>query len=338
MRTVRVVVVRGEHRLAGEGAAVSAANAFLAHLGSRGYSAATVRGYAYDLVSFCRFCSERSLSLDAVTPQDCFSWLEWQRRARPGAGPPAAVTMNRRVAALRDLYEHAVISGLCPTSPVPNARRSGGLRARGMLGHLSRRDRGGGRLVRQPSRLPETLSTAEVSAFLVDLGTSRDRAITLAMVSGGLRASEVRRLRLADVDFGQQRLRVLGKGAKERVVPVEGAFFVELAAYLHAERPQGCTAPECFVVLHGPTRGRPMSEDALRKVFRLHRERSGAVRVRPHRLRHTYASDLVAAGLEPLVLQALMGHASLEATTRYVHLSPEWLADEYTRARRRARR
>lgn len=336
MSTVRVVVVRGGHGLFGEGATVSAANAFLAHLVSRGYSAATVRGYAYDLVSFCRFCSERSLSLDTVTSQDCFSWLEWQRRERPGTRPPAAVTMNRRVAALRGLYEHAVISGLCDKSPVPNARRSGGLRARGMLGHLSRRDRGGGRLIRQPSKLPETLSRTEVSAFLLDLCTARDRAITLAMVSGGLRACEVRRLLLADVDFGQQRLRVLGKGAKERVVPVEGAFFVELAAYLRAERPKGCSVPECFVVLHGPTRGRAMSEDALRKIFRIHRERSGAVRVRPHRLRHTYASDLVAAEIRPLVLQALMGHASLEATTRYVHLSPESLAAEYTQARRRA--
>lgn len=327
----------GHHRLVGEGSVVEAVNAFLGHLETRGFSPATVRGYAYDLVSFCRFCSETSLSLTEVRPKDCFAWLEWQRRPRPGDRPPSAVTMNRRVAALRGLYEHAVINGTCATSPVPDARRSGGLRARGLLGHLGRRDRGGGRLVRQPSRLPETLSPAEVNAFLSDLGTRRDRAITLAMVGGGLRASEVRRLRLADVDFGQQRLRVLGKGAKERVVPVDRTFFSELAAYLQSERPPGCKAAECFVVLHGPTRGRAMSEDAMRKIFRVHRQRSGAVRVRPHRLRHTFASDLVVAGLDPLVLQALMGHSSLEATSRYVHLSPEWLAAEYARARARTR-
>jgi integrase/recombinase XerC len=332
--TIFVASVSGTYRIVGDGRLIDATNAFLGHLGSRGYSPITVRGYAYDLLSFCRFCAERSLVLEDVRPRDCFAWLEWQRAPRrPGVRSPAAATMNRRVAALRGLFEHAVISGLCPLSPVPSARRSGGLRARprGMLAHLAGRERAGGRLVRQPARLPEVLSEVEVRAFLCDLGTHRDRAMTLAMVAGGLRAAEVRRLRLVDIDFGQRRLRVLGKGAKERVVPLDRAFFSELAAYLHAERPAGCRAPECFVVLHGPTRGQPMSEDALRKVFRLHRERSGAVRVRPHRLRHTYASDLVGAGLDPLVLQALMGHASLEATTRYVHLSPDWLAAEYAR-------
>lgn len=338
MSTISVTVVSGTHRIAGDGQIVDVANGFLAHLGSRGYSPMTVRGYAYDLLSFCRFCAERSLLLEAVRPQDCFAWLEWQRAFRgPGARAPAAVTMNRRVAAVRGLFQYAVVSGRCATSPVPDARRSGGLRVRprGMLGHLPRRDRAGGRLVRQASKLPETLSTAEVSAFFCDLDTHRDRAITLAMVTGGLRASEVRRLRLADVDFGQCRLRVMGKGSKERVVPAERSFFSELAAYLQSERPAGCSAQECFVVLHGPTRGQAMSEDAVRKIFRFHRERSGALRVRPHRLRHTYASDLVTAGLDPLVLQALMGHASLEATTRYVNLSPDWLAAEYTRVRSR---
>jgi integrase/recombinase XerC len=315
---------------------MEAANAFLGHLEARGYSPATVRGYAYDLVCFCRFCNERSLSLGDITPAECFAWLEWQRtvRRRSGGRTPAATTMNRRVAALRGLFEHAVISGRCPTNPVPAGRRSAGLRARGMLGHLARRDRGGGRLVRQQKKLPEALSPAEVAAFLADLETHRDRAVTLAMVAGGLRSCEVRSLRLGDIDFGLGRLRVLGKGGKERVVPVDHGFFTELAAYLHAERPPGCRAQECFVVLHGPTRGRPMGEDTLRKIFRVHRERSGAVRVRPHRLRHTYASDLVSAGMDVVVLQALMGHASIDMTTRYVHLSPAALAVDYERARR----
>jgi site-specific recombinase XerD len=328
---VAVISSGGRHRLEGAGPVVEAGNAFLHHLESRGYSPATVRGYAHDLLSFCRFCQERSLSLTEVTPADCFSWLEWQKSV--GRRSPAASTMNRRVAAVRGLYEHAVISGSCAVSPVPNPRRAGGLRARGMLGHLPRRDRGGGALVRQQKRLPEALSPAEVGAFLADLDTHRDRAITLALVTGGLRSCEVRRLRLRDVDFGLRQLRVLGKGGRERVVPADHGFFTEVAAYLASERPAGCAAPECFVVLHGPTRGRPISEDGLRKIFRVHRQRSGAVRVRPHRLRHTYASELVGVGgMDVVVLQALMGHASIESTTRYVHLSPSVLAAEYERA------
>ena len=76
-----------------------------------------------------------------------------------------------------------------------------------------------------------------------------------------------------------------------------------------------------------------MTEAGLRKVFRTHRDRSGATRVRPHRLRHTYGTELAAAGVDLLVLRELMGHASPETTARYVHLSSEMLASEFAAAR-----
>jgi integrase/recombinase XerC len=169
--------------------------------------------------------------------------------------------------------------------------------------------------------------------FLTDLETHRDRAMVLAMLLGGLRAGEVRSLRLADVDMGLGRVRVVGKGGRERVVPIDRSFFAECAAYLRTERPAGCRTEECFVVLRGPTRGGPLSEAGLRKIFRTHRERSGAVRVRPHRLRHTYGTELAAAGMDLLVLRELMGHRSPETTALYVHLSNETLAAEYAAAR-----
>jgi len=90
------------------------------------------------------------------------------------------------------------------------------------------------------------------------------------------------------VDMGLRRVRVTGKGGKERVVPVDAAFFAELAAYLREERPASCRTAECFVVLRGPTAGQPLTEAGLRRIFRTHRLASGALRVRPHRLRHTY--------------------------------------------------
>src|SRR5690606_8216152 len=112
-------------------------------------------------------------------------------------------TMNQRVAALRGLFEFAVLSGVRTDSPVPTARRSSGMRAkrRGLLGHIATgRPRGGGRLVREQRRLPEALDPEDISEFFCDLDTHRDRAIVLAMLLGGLRAGEVRSLRLADVD------------------------------------------------------------------------------------------------------------------------------------------
>ncbi len=276
---------------------------------------------------------------------DMFAWVDWQgartsaststvtRLAAPTAAP---ATINRRVAAVRAMFEFLVMSGAVMTNPVPAPRRGQGLRpaARGMLGHLGRaRARGGGRFVREQRRLPESLELDDVQAFLADLRTQRDRAMVLAMLLGGLRSAEVRGLLLRDVDQGRRRLRVVGKGGRERVVPVDPAFFAELAAYLRHERPARLSRPQCFVVLRGPTTGAAVSEAGLRAVFRRHRSSSGAMRVRPHRLRHTYGTELAAAGIDLLVLRELMGHVSPETTSRYVHLSTEHLAAEYAAAR-----
>jgi site-specific recombinase XerD len=126
---------------------------------------------------------------------------------------------------------------------------------------------------------------------------------------------------------------VTGKGGRERVVPVDRAFFTELAGYLRDERPEGCATPQCFVVLRGPSAGGPLTEAGMRSVFRTHRARSGALRVRSHRLRHSYGTELAAAGIDLLVLRELMGHASPETTAGYVHLSVAMLATEYAAAR-----
>jgi transposase len=106
-----------------------------------------------------------------------------------------------------------------------------------------------------PRLLPESLSASDIDAFIATLVTHRDRATVLAMLLGGLRSAEVRRLLLADVDMGRRRLRVIGKGVKERHVPVDAAFFTELAAYLRWERQPVLARPQCFVVLRGPTTG-----------------------------------------------------------------------------------
>ena len=299
------------------------------------------------MLNFLRFLAARNARLADVVATDLFDYLDWQQHPPGTAGQTVVrlgaargampATMNRRIAAVRGLFEFAVMTGARADNPVPAARPFSGLRAsrRGLLGHIGPgRPRAGGRLVRQPQRLPESLEPDDVTAFVANLRTFRDRAITLVMLLGGLRAAEVRSLRLADVDMGMRRVRVRGK---ERVVPVDGAFFAELAAYLRDERPAGCRTPECFVVLRGPTAGQPLTEAGLRRIFRTHRASSGALRVRPHRLRHTYGTELACAGIDLLALRELMGHANPETTAAYVHLSPETLAAEYARARAAAR-
>lgn len=335
----------GVHRLAGDVGLVEIGNRWLGHLEVRQFSAATVRGYAYDLVCLARFLDEAVIGWAELVPSDVFDWLEWQARPRPvtgrvvrlGEGRGAApATMNRRVAAARGMFEYAVMCGEVAVNPVPAPRRSTGLRARrgGLLGHVQpRRPAAPARLVRQDRPLPESLEADDIAAFVADLNTHRDRSIVLAMLLGGLRASEVRTLRLADMNMGMRQVTVTGKGSKQRVVPIDRAFFAEVRAYLDRERPGGLSTPECFVVLRGPTTGKAMTEAGLRKIFRVHRSRTGAVRVRPHRLRHTFGTDLAAAGIDLLVLRDLMGHAHVETTAAYVHLAPETIAAEWARAR-----
>ncbi len=194
---LRVVRSDGGHRLAGGGPIDELANSYLGHLSVRGFSLGTVRGYAFDLLNFGRFLSERGATAAEVVATDLFDYLDWQSRPKPSAGAKvvnlstrlgaAPTTMNRRIAAVRGMFEYAVITGVRDDNPVPAGRRATGLRpkARGMLGHIGpRKAPAGGRLVRQPRRLPESVKPAEVSAFIADLDTHRDRAIALAMVLG----------------------------------------------------------------------------------------------------------------------------------------------------------
>jgi integrase/recombinase XerC len=124
-------------------------------------------------------------------------------------------------------------------------------------------------LVREQRRLPDALEPDEVAEFVSDLGSYRDRAIVLLMLLGRLRAGEVRSLRLADVDVRTRRVRVIGKGGRERVVPVDRVFFVALIAYLRGERSSDAVADECSSCYVA----RPMTEAGMRKFFRTHRKR-----------------------------------------------------------------
>jgi integrase/recombinase XerC len=122
-------------------------NGFLAHL-TTNFSPATRRAYAFDLLNFLRFLMERRLGLADVGPTDLFDYFDWQQQPQKNSGGTvvrltsragaAEATMNRRIAAVRSLYDYAVIAGAANGNPVPAARRSSGFRAmrRGLLGHL----------------------------------------------------------------------------------------------------------------------------------------------------------------------------------------------------------
>jgi integrase len=204
---------------------------------------------------------------------------------------------------------------------------------------LSTRNRSGSRrtrmapLVRVPRTLPTILSPTEVDRLLAALRTHRDRAIVLAMVLGGLRRCEVLGLRLGDLWVGERRVFIAeGKGGHHRVVPIANRFFTAVGDYLDLERPSSATTERLFVVLKRPRRGQPLSGEGVDEILAGARRRAGLEHGTCHQLRHTCLTRLREAGMALEAVQAQAGHRSIESTRIYLHLSNEWLADEYRRA------
>jgi site-specific recombinase XerD len=302
---------------------------YLEFVGARG-AVNTWLAAAYDLKVFFEVVGKHPAE---VTAADVFVFLAAQRAPRRGErvvriedGEPglAARTIARRLSSVAGLFSYLLARGDAgvASNPVPR-----GLASR----RPGRRGRGGVRLVRTPRTLPRVLAPAEAGALLGALRTRRDRAMVLAMLLGGLRRCEVLGLGLADVDPGERRLHVRGKGGRERIVPVSSRFFEALGEYLELERTADALTDACFVVLKGPRRGLALSAAGLDEVLAGARARAGLSKATCHQLRHTCLTRLREQGMALEAVQAQAGHASIESTRIYLHLSNDWLAGEYLR-------
>jgi integrase/recombinase XerD len=245
-------------------------------------------------------------------------------RISDGESGLSARTIKRRLSSLSGFFSYLVMVGERESNPVP----------KGLTTRRSRRGQGSlVPLVRTPRLLPKILEPAEVDALMSALRRWRDRAMVEAMVLGGLRRCEVLGLRLEDLRPGEGRVFVSeGKGGHQRLIPISPRFFRSVAAYLSAERPEESSTEQLFVVLKGPRRGQPLSEDGLDEIVRYTRDRIGLTHGTCHELRHTCLTRLREAGMALEAIQAQAGHRSIETTRIYLHLSHEWLADEYARA------
>jgi integrase len=175
------------------------------------------------------------------------------------------------------------------------------------------------------------LSINEVARFWQSFSNARDLAIVALMLLHGLRSAEVIALNRGDLLLPEAQLRVRGKGNKLRLLPLAPETAQLLDHYLRLERPDPC-ATALFVVLKGPARGQPMTPAGLRSLFRHHRRSTGVQIANPHRFRHTFACDMVRAGMSLPALMQLMGHADIHTTLRYVHVTPQDVYLEYTHA------
>jgi site-specific recombinase XerD len=334
-------------------------NEFVGYLADRRYSPRTVRAYAFDLLAFCRWLLAEDAQLADVTAETLLRYLSHCRaatfRGRPGGNVYsirdgrstgyAAATVNRRMAAISGMFEFRAMRDPDKPSPVPRgaARRQAGRAERGgLLGHLAAPRPASKLRVRQPRRLPKGLDTDQATALLDSFRSWRDKAIAGLMLLSGLRSAEVLALKVGDVDIPRGWVLVTGKGGKERRVPVDAEVAGLIQTYLLAERPDadadGTVTDRLFVVAKGPNRGRPLTLEGLRAVFRYHRERSGVTAGHPHALRHSFGTALAESGTDLAVIQALMGHDHVDSSARYIHLAPAHVRAAFDDARARQRR
>ncbi len=327
---------------------------FLQHLRvERAFASATIGSYGADLADFGRspLAAAWSAGPDAA--------LAYLARLAGGVGSAGrilrATSLRRRTATLRAFYRFALAEELVATD---------------VAAHLD--------LPREPRILPDALTVAEVERLLeaIDPGTAvgttgsaegsddvmvpgagarsgsrgrpaavpaavRDRALLELLYAAGLRVSEALGLDRDDLDLAEGGARVVGKGDRERVVPVGDVALAWLVRYLEEGRPALLASGRATTRRGGPVflsdRGRRMGRGQAWTVVKRAARRAGlGERVSPHTLRHSFATHLLEGGADLRVVQELLGHASISTTQIYTHLTGQRIRDVYARAHPRA--
>src|SRR5436305_7613416 len=284
---------------------------FLALLATR-RAARTVDAYRRDLTT----CSEwLGGPVGRASVEELETYLAELRAA--GLSP---ATISRRVAALRAFFRHQALLGFRQDNPAAEL-------------DLPRRSR----------RLPRTLSPAEAER-LIDAanGTTpralRDRALVELLYGGGLRVGEAVALTKADVDLDGRLVRAVGKGNKERVVPIGRAAADALRRYLSRGRPYLDSRLRAELFLNA--RGGALTRAGVFLILRTIAARAGLEpeRVHPHLLRHSFATHLLEGGADLRSVQEMLGHADLATTELYTHVSDRRRRELYYQAHPHARR
>jgi site-specific recombinase XerD len=269
---------------------------FCAYLRTRNYSPHTVENDGRDLrVFFTPLAKEPR----EVSWRDIDAFLHHQHQAQL-----TATTINRRLHALKHFFDSLVSEdhtlAINPVKP----------------SHFLRRGR----------PLPKQRSQDQVRTLFAQMVHPLDHALCLLMLRCGLRVSEVARLRLHDLDWTQQSLRVeQGKGRKDRIVSVSADVLAALRTCLPA-RPE--VVPDGLVFWNQKRPHRPLSPKGMQKKMERYAKAAG-IKASCHSLRHTFASNLLEAGAEVISIKELLGHASIASSERYAKLSNQRVKQVY---------
>ena len=268
-----------------------------------GLARTSLAAYRQDLVGWAAWLASRRKALDAADRADVEAWLADQYRAKA-----RATSIARRLSALRRFYRLELERGAVRDDPTVRVRAP-----------------------KKPRRLPKNLAERDVEALLdapdVDkpLGL-RDRAMLETIYATGLRVSELCGLKLGAVSLKDGVVRVLGKGSKERLVPLGEEAIGWIERYLAGARPSlvaGAKVDHVFVT----ARKGPLTRQAFWHLVKRYGAVAGiaADALSPHVLRHAFATHLLNHGADLRVVQLLLGHADITTTTIYTHVARERL-------------
>lgn len=296
--------------------------AYLSYVGSiRTLSEHTRKAYYADLNQFV--CYARAHKIDVLQPthKQLRSYVNHltTERYQPS-------TINRKISSIKGLFSWLVARGYTQIDV------SDSLSSRKDTKHL-------------PHRISQEDIKALVSYLYFDEHENprcdplsyRDQAIFEVMYASGLRIGEVCALFLDQVDLDSRRMRVIGKGSKERIVIIHDICVQSLTRYIHFGRSELVRDQKYTDKVFLSKNGRPLTTDAVRKLFgRWCRMAGIQAYYTPHDIRHTFASDMLEGGADLRSVQELLGHASLSTTQIYTHISPASLKNSYKQAHPRA--
>jgi len=281
----------------------------------KGLAGNTVSAYNADLRQWIEFLLSRGRrSFADATRDDLLVYLDDCRKRLL-----ARATVSRRVTAIRSLCNFLV-------------------RERG-LKHNITEDLD---LPKSSRRLPASLSVREVEQLIqapdVEAPAGlRDQAMVLTMYAAGLRVSELLNLQLGDVNRREGFVRCVGKGGKERMVPLADRAGQAVQRYLEEARPQHAAKRPDEKALFLTNRGRHFSRTGFWRLLRRYARKAGlSKRVTPHMLRHSFATHLLAGGANLRAIQEMLGHANIATTQIYTHVARERLREVYDKAHPRA--
>jgi site-specific recombinase XerD len=270
---------------------------------AHGDSPHTVRALRGDLNELCSFLAQQGMA-----PETCGSEPLRRWQARLAARRLAPATIARRLSSARALFGDLVRRGERADDP-----------SLVLVGPRRKR------------RLPDPVTAADCALLLDgdwndDVRSLRDRALLELLYGCGLRASEVCGLELASYDADGGRLRVIGKGDRERIVPVGEPAREALDEWLRRGRPHVAGAAGALLL---SVRGRPLSPSDVRRTLERRARIAGVSARSPHALRHAYATHLLEGGAGLREIQELLGHASAATTQIYAHVAVPHLVREH---------